>query len=49
MVKERNMELIDIYTVVSGHSECFQKDGVHPDADGAKLIAEEICRVLLGK
>lgn len=49
VVKERNMELIDIYTVVSGHSECFQKDGVHPDADGAKLIAEEICRVLLGK
>lgn len=49
VVKERNMELIDIYTVVSGHSECFQKDGVHPDAAGAKLIAEGICRVLLGK
>ena len=31
---------------LTGHNECFQKDGVHPDAAGAKLIANEIFRML---
>ena len=46
VVKDRELVLIDIYTAVSGHDECFQKDGVHPDAAGAKLIANEIFRML---
>ena len=45
-MKDRELMLIDIYTAVSGHNECFQKDGVHPDAAGAKLIANEIFRML---
>ncbi len=38
---ERGYDLIDIYSLTKDHSEWY-KDYIHPNADGAKAIAEEI-------
>ena len=35
-------ECIDIYDLTYGHKDFFQKDNVHPNADGAKAIAEAV-------
>lgn len=35
-------ECIDIYDVTAGHSEWFEKDNVHPNAEGAKAIATAV-------
>ena len=42
---ETGSGLIDLYTLTKDHSEWFP-DGIHPNADGNKAIAEEIARVL---
>lgn len=39
---ERGYKYIDIYELTSQHPEWFIKDNIHPDANGAKAIAEEI-------
>ena len=39
---ESGYQLIDIYNITKKHPEFFTTDGVHPDADGAKFIAEYI-------
>lgn len=46
VTQDRELVLIDIYTAVSGHDECFKYDGVHPDAAGTKLIANEVYRMV---
>lgn len=38
---ELGVEVIDLYTVTTGHSEWFS-DGLHPSAEGNRAIAEEI-------
>jgi acyl-CoA thioesterase-1 len=40
----RDVEVIDLYTALSGTSALFP-DGIHPNAEGAKLIAEAIAPV----
>lgn len=42
IAQERNLPLIDIYTLTAAHPEWFEKDGVHPNNAGAAAIAEEI-------
>ena len=42
---ETGSGLIDLYTLTKDHPEWFP-DGIHPNADGNKAIAEEIARVL---
>lgn len=39
---ELTIGLIDINAATSSHPECFRIDGVHPDAQGAKIIAETV-------
>lgn len=48
VAKEKNLTLIDIYETTSEHDECFLQDGVHPDAVGAGLIANEVYRIIKG-
>lgn len=48
VAKSENATLIDLHTPLEGKSELFP-DGIHPDAGGATLIAEEIFKVLDAK
>ncbi|MBI4810724.1 MAG: alpha-L-fucosidase [Ignavibacteriales bacterium] len=43
--REKNVSLIDLYTPFTGKSELFP-DEVHPNQDGARLIAREIYNIL---
>lgn len=45
---EKNVPLIDMYQVMTGKLDLLP-DGVHPDADGARLIAMEVCRAIAAK
>ncbi len=40
---ERGYKYIDIYELTKEHPELFVSDLVHPNANGAKEIAEEVC------
>lgn len=39
---ERNLELIDINALTAEHPGWFEKDGIHPDKDGAESIAKAV-------
>lgn len=43
---EKETSLIDINLMTKEHSEWFEKDGIHPNSDGAKAIAEYIAKVI---
>jgi acyl-CoA thioesterase-1 len=45
VAKAEGVVVIDLFAALSGKSEMFP-DGVHPNADGAKFMAEEIYKVL---
>lgn len=40
-------ECIDVYDITAGHSEWFEKDNVHPNADGANAIADAIYKRII--
>jgi len=42
---DMQLKTIDFYTLLKDHPEMFP-DKIHPDANGAKLMAEEVLRVL---
>ncbi len=42
VAQELGCGLIDVYAATVGHPEAFRFDGVHPDAAGARLIAETV-------
>lgn len=44
---EREYALIDIHALTAKHPEWFEKDGVHPNNDGAAAIAQEVYTVLV--
>jgi acyl-CoA thioesterase-1 len=48
VAKETGAELIDLYTALKDHKDLFP-DKVHPNADGARLMAEAIYKSLTGK
>ncbi len=37
-----NVEVIDIHSLTEAHPEWFEKDGIHPNNDGARAIAEAV-------
>ena len=44
--KNEDVVLIDIHELTRLHPEWFKKDGIHPNADGAKAIAEEVAKMI---
>lgn len=44
--KARNLTVIDVHFTTSNCASAFYKDGVHPNNDGARMIAEKICAIL---
>ena len=40
--EKEDVVIIDIHDLTGKHPEWFEKDGIHPDKDGAKAIAGEI-------
>lgn len=48
VAKEHGAQVIDLNTLTDGKAELFA-DGLHPNAEGNRLIAEEIYRVISGK
>lgn len=38
--------IIDVHSLTEAHAEWFENDGVHPNKDGAKAIAEAIATVI---
>ena len=40
------MELIDVHSLSEAHSDWFEADGIHPNNDGAKAIAEAIAEAI---
>jgi acyl-CoA thioesterase-1 len=48
IAKENNLETIDLYTLMLGKSSLFI-DGIHPTAEGASLIANEVYKVISTK
>jgi acyl-CoA thioesterase-1 len=46
--REKDLPTIDLYAALSNHPEMFP-DKIHPNAQGAALIAKTICKQLTGK
>lgn len=46
VAKKRELSVIDVHSLTSDQESIFYKDGVHPNNDGARLIAENIYTVL---
>ena len=49
VAEESSLELVDLYLLTEGKRELFGPDGLHPNAAGAKAIAEEVDRVIAMK
>ena len=37
---EAKVKIIDVHALTEAHPEWFEKDGIHPNNDGARAIAE---------
>ena len=48
LAQEEELPLIDVFSVFSGHPELFP-DGVHPNAEGARLLAETVYEAIRTK
>ena len=48
LAEEENIKVIDINAATTSHPECFWLDGVHPNAAGARIIAETVYEEILG-
>ena len=45
---EEDVEIIDVHGLTEEHPEWFEKDGIHPNNDGAKAIAELVAEAIKG-
>jgi acyl-CoA thioesterase-1 len=43
-----NLPIIDVYNAFGDNADYLSVDGVHPNDDGAALIASEVYKALLG-
>lgn len=48
VAKKTNTKIIDLYTALSNKKQLFP-DTVHPNAEGAKIIAQTVCNAIVGK
>lgn len=48
MAAEMKVDVIDLHTALKGHSDLFP-DHVHPNSDGAAIIAKAVYKALAGK
>ena len=46
VAEERNLETVDLYAQTEGRRDLFGPDGLHPNAAGARLIADTVYRAL---
>ncbi|GAB2578012.1 GDSL-type esterase/lipase family protein [Spirosoma areae] len=46
LVAQRNLTLIDVNQLTAQHPEWFSLDGIHPNAAGAKAIAQLVCKTI---
>ena len=46
MYADTEVEIIDVHDLTEQHPEWFEKDGIHPNNDGAKAIAELVAEVI---
>ena len=49
VAEEQNLETVDLYAQTEGRRDLFGPDGLHPNAAGAKLIADTVYRALNNK
>jgi acyl-CoA thioesterase I len=42
VASQQGLPVIDVYNSLLNHPECFRDDGVHPDSEGAQIIANTI-------
>lgn len=47
MAKKNKLEIIDLYAPFEGRNDLMQRDGIHPNAEGAKVMAETVKAALL--
>lgn len=45
---EEDVEIINVHGLTEEHPEWFEKDGIHPNNDGAKAIAELVAEAIKG-
>lgn len=45
--EKEDVVIVDVHQLTSNHPEWFVKDGVHPNKDGAKAIANKVADVIL--
>ena len=43
VAEETGAELVDLYALTEEKRELFGPDGLHPSAEGARVIAEAVC------
>lgn len=46
MYAQSDVEIIDVHGLTEQHPEWFEKDGIHPNNDGARGIAELVAEVI---
>ena len=46
VAEEQNLETVDLYAQTEGRRDLFGPDGLHPNAAGARLIADTVYQVL---
>ena len=47
IANQEDLSIIDVYASLENHPECFQVDGVHPDSEGAAIIANEVYNAII--
>lgn len=45
--EKEDVVIVDIHELTGKHPEWFVKDGIHPNRDGAKAIANEVAKLIL--
>jgi len=47
IANEEGLLIIDVYAALENHPEHFWKDGVHPNSEGATVIANEVYEAII--